>query len=235
MSPRLPLVLRELDAYVAPGSETLVLGEGDPDAVVADIDGHLRHMKVVAQAGDLTDRQVLEALDVSSFHHVLILSETEGRNQEMADARTTVALLYLRDIARRRGAVPITSEILEIQSRNLAAVAEADDFIVSNMLVSLMVSQVAENVHLVKVFEKLFTDEGHELYLKPATDYVRPGHVSFGVISEAALRRNEVAVGYRLAERSRNADASFGVVVNPSKQASIALGPEDKIIVLAES
>ena len=53
--------------------------------------------------------------------------------------------------------------------------AEADDFIVSNTLVSLMVSQVAENEHLVKVFDELFSAGGCEIYLKPATDYVRAG------------------------------------------------------------
>jgi len=115
------------------------------------------------------------------------------------------------------------------------SVAEADDFIVSNMLVSLMVSQVAENHHLVKVFDELFTADGHELYLKPAAEYVRAGDVSFDVVCEAALRRNQVAVGYRLASSSRDSEKAFGVVVNPSKRAVITLGPDDKIIVLADS
>ncbi len=31
-SPRLPVVLRELDAYAVNGSETWIVGQGDPDA-----------------------------------------------------------------------------------------------------------------------------------------------------------------------------------------------------------
>ncbi|MGC4065439.1 MAG: hypothetical protein QM784_12480 [Polyangiaceae bacterium] len=38
-----------------------------------------------------------------------------------------------------------------------------------------MVSQVAENPHLVRVFEELFSSEGYEIYLKPASDYVKNG------------------------------------------------------------
>ena len=234
-SSRLPVVLRELDAYAADGSDTTVVGEGDPAEIIAEIDGQLRHMKLTVQAGDITDRGVLERLDVSSFDHVIVLSETEGRSQEMADARTTVALLYLRDIQRDAAVkVPITSEILEIQNRALASVAEPDDFIVSNTLISLLVSQVSENPHLMGVFDKLFTSNGHELYLRPATDYVRAGELSFAVVAEAALRRGEIAVGYRRAETSRDAAQGFGVVLNPSKRARVTLGAQDKIVVLAD-
>jgi hypothetical protein len=229
-------VLRELDAYAADGSETTVLGATDPAEVLAEIDGDLNHMKLTVQAGDITDRGVLERLDVSSFDQVIVLSETEGRTQEMADARTTVALLYLRDIQRGAAVkVPITSEILEIQNQALASVAEPDDFIVSNTLISLLVSQVAENPYLKGVFDKLFTSQGHELYLRPATDYVQAGDLPFAVVSEAALRRGEIAVGYRRAETARDAAQGFGVVLNPSKQGRVTLGAQDKIVVLADN
>jgi hypothetical protein len=193
-------------------------------------------MTISTKVGDVTDRGVLESLDPASFDHVLVLSETTGRTQEMADARTTVALLHLRDIARIAGKkVPITSEILEIDNRDLATVSEADDFIVSNTLVSLMMSQVAENRHLVKLFDELFSAEGHEIYLKPATDYVEPGERSFAVACEAALQRNQIAIGYRLGASAGDANAAYGVVINPPKRERVKLGPADKLIVIAES
>ena len=232
-SKRLPRVLAELDAYVAPGSTALVVGELEAPAEAL---ARLRNMTVTARLGDVTERATLDALDVTSFDHVLVLSETTSRTQEMADARTTVALLHLRDIETRAGKkVPITSEILDIQNRELATVAEADDFIVSNTLVSLMVSQVAENSHLVRVFEELFSSGGCELYLKPVTDYVPGGEIPFGVLYEAALRRGEVAIGYRLARQARDPAAAFGIVVNPSKRARVAITRGDSVIVVAES
>jgi hypothetical protein len=232
-SPRLPIVLRELDSYVAPGSEALVYGElGDTALGTLSLET-LPNMQVNISRGDITHRDLLESLDVTSFDHVIVLSETTDRTQEMADARTTVTLLYLRDIERRAGKkVPITSEILEIQNRDLATIAEADDFIVSNTLVSLMVSQVAENRHLVRVFDELFTAGGYDLSLKPATDYIRPGEIAFGAVCEAALIREEIAIGYRLASAAKDPAADFGVVVNPAKHARLELTTADKIIVL---
>jgi hypothetical protein len=234
-SARLPLVLSELDAYVTANSEVSVVGEGDPELDIAAVRGTFQHIRVAARSGDLTERGLLESLDITTYDHVIVLSETRERTQEMADARTTVTLLHLRDLERRAGKkVPITSEILDIQNRDLAAVAEADDFIVSNTLVSLMVSQLAENPDLVHVFDELFSSGGFELYLKPAAHYVEAGEVSFATVTEAALRRNELAIGYRFAARAKDPQASFGVVVSPSKHEVTKLGPGDKVIVLAE-
>ena len=234
-SRRLPLVLRELDTYVAPGSETIVHGENAKAALAALDVATLANMKVTVADGDVTDRDLLESLDITQFDHILLLSEGIDRTQEMADARTTITLLFLRDIAQRAGKrVPMTSEILEIQSRDLAAVAEADDFIVSNSLVSLMISQLAENPHLVHVFDELFSSKGYELYVKPMSEYLHAGDATFGTLCEAAMQRKEIAIGYRLAKSARDPRAAYGVKVNPPKREKVRFAAEDHVIVLAE-
>src|SRR5207244_13161439 len=137
-------------------------------------------------------------LDVASFDHVITVSYSDGLRPQEADSRTLVTLLHLRDIAEQRGhRFNIVSEMLDVRNRQLAEVTRADDFIVSDNLVSLMLAQIAENKELSAVFQDLFDAEGNELYLKPAGDYVeleRP--VSFYTVVEAARRRGEVASGY---------------------------------------
>ncbi len=234
-SPRLGLVLAELDAYVMAGSETLVVGDSEVLAAI-EAGGLTRNMAVTQRAGDPTERTLLDSLDVGSYDAILVLSETIGRSQEMADARTMITLLHLRDIARKSGkTVPITSEILDIANRDLAAVAEADDFIVSNTLVSLLIAQVAENRHLVRVFDDLFSPGGHEIYLKPASEYVKlDTKLPYQAVVEAALRRGEVALGIRQASLARDSAAGFGVIVNPSKDRTLTLTSADKVIVLSD-
>jgi len=128
----------------------------------------------------------------------------------------------------------MTSEILEIQSRDLAAVSEADDFIVSNSLVSLMMSQLAENPHLVHVFDELFSSKGYELYVKPLSEYLDAGAATYATLCEAALRRKEIAIGYRLAKLARDPSAAYGVKVNPPKREQVRFTHDDHVIVLAE-
>jgi hypothetical protein len=234
-SPRLALVLHELDAYVAPGSTTIVVGE-DGRAAAGGVEG-FKNMRAEYRDGDATDRRVLDALEVTGFDHVLVLSESGGRTQELADARTIITLLHLRDIMHKAGkAVAVTSEILDAESRELAAVAEADDFIVSNALVSLVMSQLAENRRLQRVLDDLLAAEGYEIYLKPAGDYVKADvDVDFYTVLEAAVRRKEVAIGYRLASQAKNGEQHYGVRLNPKKSERFRLGAQDKVIVLAES
>ena len=230
-SPRLPLILRELDGFAAPGSHIVVVGEDDPDALrllaaqlSADLEVH---------RADVTDRGVLDALDVPGFDHAMVLSETAGRTQDMADARTIVTLLHLRDITRD-APIPVISEILDARNRDLASSGDRDDFIVSNKLVSLVMSQVAENRHLIAVLDELMSASGHELYVRPVTDYVHPGEVTFGTLSEAALRRGEIAVGYRSVGRN-DQPADVAAVVNPAKSTRLRFAPEDKVVVLAQA
>ena len=226
-SDRVELVLRELDAYVAPGSETLVVGESDASWARAERRlGALVNMKVRWQPGDVTDRDTLDALDVPGFDQVLVLAETGERTPDMADARTLVGLLHLRDIARRSGKrTPVTTEMLDPANQELASVAEADDFIVSDMLVSLLMAQVSENPYLYRIFDELFRPEGHEIYLKPASNYVKAGaEVSYGQIVEAAARLGQVALGYR---------QGAAVALNPKKSGRVKLGAGDTVIVMA--
>ena len=117
----------------------------------------------------------------------------------------------------------------------LAEVARADDFIVSDRLVSLMIAQVAENKHLNAVFGDLLDPEGSEIYLKPAGDYVQLGQaVPFAAVIEAARRRGEIAFGYRIAAHRRGCLGAYGVSVNPAKTATVTFAAADRIVVLAE-
>lgn len=106
--------------------------------------------------------------------------------------------------------------MLDVRNWELAEVTQADDFIVSNKLTSLMLAQISENRELSAVFADLFDPEGSEIYLKPAGDYVETGRsVTFYTVVEAARRRGEVAIGYRHLARAKTAAQSYGVVVNP--------------------
>ncbi len=69
----------------------------------------------------------------------------------------------------------MVSEMIDIRNRNLADVTRADDFIVSDKLISLMLAQISENKQLNAVFTDIFDPEGSEIYLKPANAYIETG------------------------------------------------------------
>jgi hypothetical protein len=196
----------------------------------------LQHLSARVVDGDPAKRSVLDSLDVAGFNHIILLADTEAYEPEQADSRTLVTLLHLRDIADRTDIdLNIVSEMLDDANRELAEVTRADDFIVSDKLVALMLTQISENRALADVFAQLFSPAGSEIYLRPADFYVTPGAtVDFYSVLEAARRRGETAIGYRLAEAAHDSRRAYGVRVNPVKADRITFGKGDRVIVLAE-
>jgi voltage-gated potassium channel Kch len=232
---RAPTMIAHLDRYVPPGSEvTVVAPEGAGLPTRFD---ELGHQTVSVRTGNTSDRRTLDALEVPSYDHIIVLSYFDGSGSDDADSRTLVSLLHLREIAERSGrSFSIVSEMLDDRNRELAEIARADDFIVSDRLVSLMMCQVSENKEYAAVVEELIDPEGSEVYLKPADEYVESGvPLSFYTVVEAARRRGEMAVGYRVMAEAGDPRKSYGVHLNPAKSRRIEFAEGDKVIVLAVS
>jgi voltage-gated potassium channel Kch len=234
---RAPTVINEMAHYAPRGSEVLVVANyAEAEHEIARLCPSHPHQTVHFQVGDTTDRRTLDALDIPGYQHVVLLCYSDLFDAQRADARTLVTLLQLRGIAENAGhTFSIVSEMLDVRNRNLAEVTRADDFVVSDKLISLMLAQVSENKALNAVFMDLFGAEGSEIYLKPASDYVRLGMpLNFYTVVESARRRGEVAFGYRIKARATDAHSNYGVVMNPPKSEMVTFSSGDTIIVLAE-
>lgn len=227
-----PLIIKELDNFVPPGSDVMVVASNVPQG--ATVAG-LERLSLAIREASTTERAVLDSIDIVRYDHVIVLCDT-GLEVQEADARTLITLLHLRNIAEEADVnLSIVSEMLDIRNRALAEVARADDFIVSDKLVSLMLSQLSENKHLSKVFATLFTADGSEIYLRPVEDYVATGRaVDFYTVLDSAARRGETAIGYRIDALSADSGRGYGVNCNPNKTHKVTFAPDDRILVLAE-
>lgn len=233
-----PQIINELAQYVAPGSEVVIAAELEQTkAEVARDCRPTPNLAIRCELTSTTDREALDALDVPSFDHVILLCYSGHLTTQQADARTLVTLLHLRCIAEDTGAeFSIVSEMLDMRNRELAEAGRPDDFIVSDRLISLLMAQVAESKELNGVFEDLFDPEGAEIYLKPGENYVVTGReVTYRTLVAAARKRGEVAIGYRKTMTTKNGTNTFGVVLNPAKSSLITIEPGDKLIVVAAS
>jgi ion channel POLLUX/CASTOR len=233
-----PSIIRGLDDYVAPGSKTTVVANlPGVEQVIEQQCAGLKNQAVKFRVGDTTDRDTLDGLQVSTFDHIIVLGYSDTLGIQETDARTLITLLHLRDISERASKeLAVVSEMLDGRNRELAEVTRADDYIVSEQLVSLMLCQLSENKYLSPVFADLFDAEGSEIYLKPVENYVKVGTpVNFYTVVEAGRRRNEIAIGYRLRLYAHDTSKAYGVVLNPVKSNLVTFVDGDKVIVVAES
>ncbi len=229
-------IIEELDNYVAKGSEVLIVEDGlDIEEEINELQKTLDKQKIKLQKGNINDKATLVELKPESFDHIILLSYTDIDTQE-SDAKTLICLLHLRNLSEKAGKdFSIVSEMLDIRNRELGVVAKADDFIVSDNLVSLMLSQLSENPDLKKVYDVLFQAEGSEVYLKPVSKYVKPGQpVNFYTVVESAAQLGESVIGYRISSQSTDSEKHFGVNINPNKSSKLTFKENDFIIVLAE-
>ncbi|MBN8584435.1 MAG: NAD-binding protein [Ignavibacteria bacterium] len=230
-------IAKELDNYLPTGSTLTIVAEGDDINEKLDtLKKELKNQKVEHLSGNISERSLLDSLKLERFNHIILLSYSDTMPEQEADSKSLITLLHLRNIEEKTGHdFTIVSEMMDIRNKELAEVTEADDFIISNKLISLMLSQLSENKDLKAVFDDLFDADGSEIYVKPVTDYVNEGTpVNFYTLCESAARKGETAIGYRINEYSHNVNKAYGVVVNPKKSDMVTFTDKDKLIVIAE-
>ena len=99
----------------------------------------------------------------------------------------------------------------------------------------MLMSQVSENKHLMRVFEQIFQADGHEVYIRPVHYYVKTDvELNFYTVVESALLKNEIAIGYRIMKHGTNAAKNYGIILNPVKSENISFSENDFVIVMAE-
>jgi voltage-gated potassium channel Kch len=234
---RAPIVVHEWSRFVAPGSLlTLVADVDGLEAMAAELQIANGNLQLDVRQGDSSSHTLLRELKPLDYDHILVMGYNEHMPAQAADTRTLVTLLHLRRIADEAGRhASVVSEMIDVRNRQLAEVSRADDFVVSNKLVSLMLAQASENEYMERIFGELLDEAGSELYLRPAGDYVALGtEVDFYTVSQAALDRNEVAIGYRMREAGDAGRSMGGVTVSPTKSAKLRFDDDDFIVVLAQ-
>jgi len=235
---RARVIIREMDTYVGPGSYMKVVSTFDNDKdYIPAIQKTLKNIKLEFEHADTSTREVIDHLDITSFDSIQLLCYKDEMDFQDADAQTLISLLHIRRIMEETGEdMKIVSEMLDMRNRDLAEVTKADDFIVSDKLISLLMSQVSENKYLMRVFDDLFDARGSEIYLKPITDYIKLGEpVDFYTILESARRKGETAIGYRIVALAHDNHKAYGIVINPLKSNTVQFDRKDKVIVLAEN
>ena len=225
-------IIAELDEYVSEKSSVFILCEQEIDLSGIEV----KNQTLKSQVGKFTRRKVLEEIHPENFDHIILLSNYDIDIQE-SDAQTLICLLHLRNIGSKNTKnLSIVSEMRDLRNREIGLVTKADDFIIGDNIISLMLAQLSENKELKPVFDELFQSYGSEIYLKPIKNYINTGEfVDFYTLVEIAAQRNETAIGYRKIELKGSSKDNFGVVINPKKQEEVLFSENDFLIVVSEN
>jgi hypothetical protein len=230
-NPNLLSVICEMCPYVLAKSQLDFLVPDDTDTVLLDTTLKKCEIGYTITNGITFSNDALKMLDYDRLDTIVVVANHPS-DGERSDSETLLTILHLKSILEEKNLdIPIIIEIERIQNEPILQYASVNDFIVSNVLSNKMLCQIAENRHLNDVFFELLGEEGSEIYLKPAKQYVKLEEpVDFYAVIESAALKGEMAIGYRL----KRIHEIGGVVINPNKQDLIVFSAGDTVVVLAE-
>lgn len=225
-------VLKEFDHYLEQGSiVNLLVGSNTHAQQLTHLNEQLKHIKLNVTNGITFNRLMLEKFLDKECRRVIIFANDGFTNGEK-DSQTLLTLLHLREMEEaNRINLNIISEIADVKNAAIIDLAKSDDFIISELVASKMMSQISENRHLLPVFDDLLSVQGSEIYLKPARDYVKTGvAIDFYTLVAAANEKGEIAIGYQINQKAHVSK----LMLNPLKTEIFTLTDADMVIVIAE-
>ena len=235
-SEKLKRVLMEEDHYIAPGSlMTVALPQEQASHRKELNDLKFENIRMEVVECDIYNRDELEQLLEPQMRVLVLAEEEEGMDDETAEARDAkilMLLLQLRYLSETKGyKLNVTSEMLRVENQEVAQYANVNDFVVSKNLTSLIVTQICQARELKQIFQELLREDGSEIYVRPAKNYVVAGQkTDIYTACEAASRQREALIGYR----TMNPDTEeVEIVMNPPKSREIVFGEHDSFVVIS--
>jgi Castor and Pollux, part of voltage-gated ion channel len=178
----------------------------DPTRVSERVARHLHSQgpSISAVHGDTAESAFIDSLFAAPvpYDHVLVLCYRGDLSEDDAEAHTLLTLLHVRNAVLRPGqGANVVTELLRAQDEEVAGgLAAPDDFIVSDRLTALLLTQISETPILASVFEDLFDVAGSDIVLRTPEQYGLGAQFSFVDAVREAARRGESAIGWHLAE-----------------------------------
>jgi ion channel POLLUX/CASTOR len=224
-------ILDEIDAYKVDKQELLIMVETkEEQAMLLKTRPKTSFMNYSVIVGVGKERDDLAKINLEKFDVVCVFANNISTNKtdEELDFETLLTILHLHDLEEEKKIkLNFVTEILNENNVNTIQSINVDDFMVSNLLLSIIITQISENPKVNDVIVNLTSEKGSELYLKYADDYVPLNqNVSCYDILVEANKKQHLFIGYKLDKQAP--------VLNPKLDEVLKFGTKDSIIVVSE-
>ncbi len=222
-------LLKELDTYLHEHFEVSIMSlipslEREAELERTGID--YQRVSITHCEGDHTSLSDLEVVAPNTYDNVVILGSDWLETYEESDARAIVGHLVLKNILKESTRKPeILIDLNDPDNVGLLQ-DENTEVLVTPMIASHVLAQVALRRELNVVYAELFGAGGAEICFRPAIDYgIVEQKVDFGKLKGISASYGEIAVGFRMGDGS--------IELNPAQSRTYLLKRTDDLIVLA--
>ena len=240
---RIYKIVSELYEYISSDSEVNIIAKMDEE-----IEKELKESfgQENVKNAETTDYKIYQnecsdgKFDLETYESIIILGYDNLDIQEK-DAKSMLTMLLLKRILEKKNRCSlkeknIVIEIYDEKNREIVELTEVSDYIISDTIISSVISQLSEEKRLYYVFDELLGGEGCEIYLFSADNYIEDfgREYTFKELSTIVANETSILLGYRDMTERVEKEKNYGVHLNVNKNQKIKLKKSDKLIVLFE-
>ncbi len=237
-------IIQEYDKYITPNSRfKLLLSENsEPEEEILEALKNSLKATLEVERIEVLDEKYLKKIDLCSFDMMVVLTafiDSEHTTDEVDSANIKLLLLVKKILAKEttKKRPLIVSEVQDTSNLELFNHMGISDFLLSNRLISIFLTQLAKQPELIDVYERLLSKAGAEIYIKPISNYLETPNAEYTFADLLLLcqQRNEVVIGYKIILPVANAiGRNYEIVLNPPKNKKFKLSEKDYLVVISD-
>lgn len=231
---RLPALISEFGSYEDREIEVTmvsVLSAQERKKLIHHQGGFVSNVDCSYIEADYMVEAQLREIGPGSYDHIILLSSSTLEDTHEADARTIVGKVLLEEILQGSEKRPqIIIELANPDNSTLVG-GKGTEMIVSPIIMSHLLAQVALRRELQSIYTELFTVGGAEIEFRdPARYDINPGNYTFHEIAQIASAYGETALG--VCKNKKNEDLKNKLILNPLKHDHLTITEIDEFVVL---
>ncbi|MDC3229039.1 hypothetical protein OAT87_00360 [Flavobacteriaceae bacterium] len=186
--------------FLGAGSKVSFLYRKDFVTTIPNTENYSHEVSLIES--NTNDQELLSnCLTANDFDIVLILGYDDHYSEDVSDTYSMMKNLAVKKIIENKKTSFSTRIILQLNDgskKDLISTNQESEFIVSDLLSALLITQLADNPKLWYVFEELFSNEGLKININhsDAYDPIKKEEISVEDLLVLALKKDETLIGY---------------------------------------
>ena len=186
--------------FLGAGSKVSFLYRKDFVTTIPNTENYSHEVSLIET--NTNDQELLSnCLIANDFDIVLILGYDDYYSEDVSDTYSMMKNLAVKKILENKKTSFSTRIILQLNDgskKDLISTNQESEFIVSDLLSALLITQLADNPKLWYVFEELFSNEGLKININhsDAYDPIKKEEISVEDLLVLALKKDETLIGY---------------------------------------